>query len=339
MKLSPLALCLALIGMNGNLEGAKPVRGKSHKVAKAAPAGSYRVKKGDTSTKIAKQFELDMEEFQALNPKVNLRKLAVGSLLKVRGEKRESPAADSPNRPAVAPAPALPSTPSPRPATLIHLERMLPATTRETTPSLVPGSPRSAWIQPILGPLPLVSSELPARDLGFEPCNPAQIDLLWPVETRTISSGWGPRMRTKTIVKIKADKKKRIRTRYRGSHRGLDLNAPQGTDVYAALDGRVIEAGRHRQYGNFVAIDHGNGVITLYAHNRANFTTPGEVVQRGQKIAEVGRTGNATGPHLHFELRIDGVFQNPLPMLNDVEEIPAEMLARNEAFSAPRTRR
>lgn len=342
MKLSPLALCLALIGMTGNLEGAKPAsKGKSHKTGKVSvPAGSYKVRKGDTASKVARQFDLDLDELKALNPKANFKKLAVGATLKVRPDQRPvAAAAPAEERPPVTPAPALPGTPAPRPSTLLHLERMLPATTPKAAPSASQGSPRSAWIQPLYGPLPLTSIEVPTQDLGFEPCNPDQIDLLWPVETRTISSGWGPRMRTRTVVKVKANQRKRIKTRYRGSHRGLDLNAPQGTDVYASMDGRVIESGRHRQYGNFIAIDHGHGVITLYAHNYALYAVAGEVVQRGQKIAEVGRTGNATGPHLHFELRVDGVFKNPLPMLNDVEEIPAEMMARNEASSAPRTRR
>ncbi|HLO66764.1 MAG TPA: M23 family metallopeptidase, partial [Holophaga sp.] len=169
----------------------------------------------------------------------------------------------------------------------------------------------------------------------FEPADPDKLDLLWPVETRTISSGWGPRMRSKTI-KVKSVRK---RVRYKGSHKGLDLNAPKGTDVYACLDGEVTMAGRNKGYGNFVMIDHGNGIVTLYGHHNRNLVSVGQVVRRGQKIAEVGRTGNATGPHLHFELRVAGEVQNPLPFLNDVEEIPAEQIAQNRALAAPKARR
>jgi murein DD-endopeptidase MepM/ murein hydrolase activator NlpD len=115
----------------------------------------------------------------------------------------------------------------------------------------------------------------------------------------------------------------------------VDLSAPKGADVFAALDGQVVAAGRHRQYGNFVVLDHGNGVVTLYAHHNRNFVKEGEIVRRGQKIAEVGRTGNATGPHLHFELRLEGLPQNPLPFLNDVEELPADLVTQNEAAVAP----
>jgi len=91
----------------------------------------------------------------------------------------------------------------------------------------------------------------------------------------------------------------------------------------------VVCPAPHRQYGNNAPVDHGNGVITHYAHHRTNFVQFGDIVRRGQKIAEVGRTGNATGPHLHFELRLTGEHQNPLPFLNDVEEVPAELVARN----------
>jgi murein DD-endopeptidase MepM/ murein hydrolase activator NlpD len=167
----------------------------------------------------------------------------------------------------------------------------------------------------------------------FSPADPAHLDLLWPVETRTISSAWGPRMRTR-VVRAKNQRKKRVR--YRGRHKGVDLNAPKGTAVFAALDGEVIFSGRHKQYGNYVVLDHGNGVVTLYAHHQLNLVQIGDIVRRGQKIAEVGRTGNATGPHLHFELKIDGVQQNPLPVLNDEEEIPEEMASQNALVGAGR---
>jgi murein DD-endopeptidase MepM/ murein hydrolase activator NlpD len=116
----------------------------------------------------------------------------------------------------------------------------------------------------------------------------------------------------------------------------VDLNAPTGTSVFAAMDGQVVAVGRQRQYGNFVTIDHGNGIITHYGHHRANLVEVGDVVRRGQKIAEVGRTGNATGPHLHFELRMDGSQRNPLPFMNDEEEISAEVLAMNAHIGGSR---
>jgi murein DD-endopeptidase MepM/ murein hydrolase activator NlpD len=175
-----------------------------------------------------------------------------------------------------------------------------------------------------------------AATLGFEPADPEHLDFLWPVETRTISSPFGPRIRTRMVRVRSASKHKQIRARFSNYHKGVDLAAPMGTDVYAAMDGRVVASARHPQYGNYVILDHGNGVQTVYAHNRKLFVQEGELVHRGQKIAEVGRTGNATGPHVHFEVRLRGIPQNPLPMLNDTEEIPAEQVAWNQAVTGPR---
>jgi murein DD-endopeptidase MepM/ murein hydrolase activator NlpD len=228
----------------------------------------------------------------------------------------------------------------------VHLERVLPIEVSPDLPAQPAASDRSSVrtaAEPTIANLRQVVPPPAAGDgeevvptpltgsLAFEPADPKNLDLLWPVETRTVSSAWGPRMRSRT-VKVKAHKRK---VHYRGSHKGVDLSAPKGADVFAALDGQVVACGRHRQYGNFVVLDHGNGVITLYAHHNRNFVKEGEIVRRGQKIAEVGRTGNATGPHLHFELRLEGLPQNPLPFMNDVEEIPADVVAQNQTAVAP----
>ncbi|MCC7059147.1 MAG: M23 family metallopeptidase [Burkholderiaceae bacterium] len=98
-------------------------------------------------------------------------------------------------------------------------------------------------------------------------------------------------------------------------HEGLDLSAPKGTPIRAAAAGVVIFAERHPGYGNQVDIDHGNGLVTRYAHASRLDVTAGEIVMQGQKIAEVGSTGRSTGPHLHFEVRVDGVATNPLDYL------------------------
>jgi murein DD-endopeptidase MepM/ murein hydrolase activator NlpD len=94
-------------------------------------------------------------------------------------------------------------------------------------------------------------------------------------------------------------------------HEGVDFTAAPGTTIKAAAAGIVITAERHPQYGNMVEIDHGNGLTTRYAHSSKVFVKVGALVRRGQKIAEVGSTGRSTGPHLHFEVRINGVAQNP----------------------------
>ena len=86
-------------------------------------------------------------------------------------------------------------------------------------------------------------------------------------------------------------------------HGGLDLRAQEGTPVYAAADGVVVESGSSGAYGNVVIVDHGGGLRTLYAHHERNLVRAGDRVRRGQPIALVGHTGNATGDHLHFEVR------------------------------------
>lgn len=99
-------------------------------------------------------------------------------------------------------------------------------------------------------------------------------------------------------------------------HEGIDFIAEPGTPILAAAAGIVENAEKHPQYGNMIEIDHGNNLITRYAHASAIFVKPGEVVKRGQKIAAVGSTGRSTGPHLHFEVRIGGVAQNPSRFLD-----------------------
>jgi murein DD-endopeptidase MepM/ murein hydrolase activator NlpD len=94
-------------------------------------------------------------------------------------------------------------------------------------------------------------------------------------------------------------------------HEGIDFAAPPGTPIHAAAGGVVVLAERHPEYGNVVEIDHGNQLTTRYAHALRVGVRPGDLVKRGQKIAEVGSTGRSTGPHLHFEVLLRGVAQNP----------------------------
>ncbi len=122
-----------------------------------------------------------------------------------------------------------------------------------------------------------------------------ELILGWPVEGR-ITSSYGQR----------------------GSefHHGLDIGAQAGTDIKAALGGIVIFAGYKNQiYGNVVEIRHDPGLTTMYAHNSKTLVKVGEKVAKGQKIALVGSTGRATGPHVHFELRVNGQTFNPIHYL------------------------
>jgi murein DD-endopeptidase MepM/ murein hydrolase activator NlpD len=98
-------------------------------------------------------------------------------------------------------------------------------------------------------------------------------------------------------------------------HAGIDFVAPTGTAVSTAAGGVVITSEPHGEYGNIVEVDHGNGLISRYAHLSKSIVKPGDVVLKGQQIAEVGTTGRSTGPHLHFEVRESGVALNPSQFL------------------------
>ncbi|HEX2953945.1 MAG TPA: peptidoglycan DD-metalloendopeptidase family protein [Bacillota bacterium] len=98
-------------------------------------------------------------------------------------------------------------------------------------------------------------------------------------------------------------------------HNGLDIAVPSGTPVLAADSGVVLVSGWRGGYGNYVAIDHGNGISSAYGHNSVLLVRVGDKVVRGQVIAKSGSTGLSTGPHVHFEIRIKGQPANPMPYL------------------------
>ncbi len=104
-------------------------------------------------------------------------------------------------------------------------------------------------------------------------------------------------------------------TGQRAFHEGIDFMAEDGTPIYAAAAGVVVYSEFHPQYGNMVEIDHGNDLISRYAHASKRLVKVGDVVLRGSRIADVGRTGRATGSHLHFEVRQRGVARNPSQFL------------------------
>lgn len=119
--------------------------------------------------------------------------------------------------------------------------------------------------------------------------------LMMPVDDVYVSSGFG--------------------TRWGRLHRGVDLALAQGSPIYAADSGTVYFAGDGGGYGNLVKVDHGNGMQTYYAHCSSLLVTSGQKVSRGEKIALTGSTGNSTGPHLHFEVIINGKCIDPAGML------------------------
>lgn len=98
-------------------------------------------------------------------------------------------------------------------------------------------------------------------------------------------------------------------------HEGIDFPADVGTTIDAAASGKVVYADVHPAYGKMIEIDHGNGLVSRYAHCSALLVKEGDLVVRGQQIGRVGTTGRSTGPHLHFEVRLNGVPQNPARFL------------------------
>jgi murein DD-endopeptidase MepM/ murein hydrolase activator NlpD len=139
-----------------------------------------------------------------------------------------------------------------------------------------------------------------------------------PVENARTSSGYG--MRRHPVLGV------------RRGHKGIDLAAPTGTPVYATADGLVGRADWFSSYGLYISIDHGADLETRYAHLSRLAVAAGDTVKKGDVIGYVGSTGRSTGPHLHYEVRVDGVAVNPIPYMKETEaqtrmaEIESEML-------------
>jgi len=120
-------------------------------------------------------------------------------------------------------------------------------------------------------------------------------------------------------------------------HSGLDFPGPMGSPILAAAPGKVVYVGQKSGYGNVVEVDHGQGILTRYAHLSGFTTRVGSAVAAGQQIAKMGSTGRSTGSHLHFEVRLNGVAVNPRRFLEakaDVLEVKADARQRVGALAA-----
>ncbi|HXZ87124.1 MAG TPA: peptidoglycan DD-metalloendopeptidase family protein [Candidatus Binataceae bacterium] len=157
------------------------------------------------------------------------------------------------------------------------------------------GDPRDLRV----GQMLVIPSYAAASDPGFanEWVIPPRADrqLAWPVAAGKVSSPFGIRNGV--------------------MHDGVDIVAPAGTPVSAADDGVVIYCGHMRGYGNVVILQHSQGYVTVYGHNQRNLVRDGDRVARGEQIAELGSTGRASAPNLHFEVRCDNRPENPLAYL------------------------
>jgi len=170
---------------------------------------------------------------------------------------------------------------------------------------------------PLVSGRPLTIEELQATLADLDQLTANSTDLMTVVESRLIDQRIGTMM-----LPTQAP----VQTGHLGSafgwridpftgrtalHTGLDFQAEPGTPVLAAAGGVVVTQEMHPAYGNMVEVDHGNNLITRYAHVSRFLVKKGDLVKRGQKIAEVGTTGRSTGPHLHFEVLVQGVPQDP----------------------------
>ena len=153
----------------------------------------------------------------------------------------------------------------------------------------IPGANRQLPVE-IITP-----SEAPIES-GREATNEGKLapEFIWPVRGVTVS-GYGPR---------------------NGSfHDGIDISAPEGTPIRAVQQGEVIYSDQLRGYGNLIIIRHGDGLVSVYSHNRKNLVREGQKVAKGEVIGEVGSTGRVSGPHLHFEVRRNNKARDPLHYL------------------------
>lgn len=137
-----------------------------------------------------------------------------------------------------------------------------------------------------------------------------------PLEDARLTSDYG--MRTHPVLQRRL------------GHKGVDLAAPTGTPIYATADGYVSKAQRWSSYGNYVSIEHGARIQTRYAHMSEIAVAPGTRVSKGDLIGYVGSTGRSTGPHLHYEVRIDGEAVNPVPYMIESQAQQAFALAIGE---------
>ncbi|MEW6434477.1 MAG: M23 family metallopeptidase [Myxococcota bacterium] len=130
----------------------------------------------------------------------------------------------------------------------------------------------------------------------------ASVPSVWPVRG-WVTSDFGSRLDPYTSERV--------------MHAGLDIAGPHGKEIVAPSDGTVVFAGLEGGYGNVLVIDHGYGIKTRYGHLASIAVKPGEKVKRGDIIAMLGNTGRSTGPHLHYEVRVNGVAQNPRKFILD----------------------
>lgn len=232
----------------------------------------YRVRKGDTLEEVAKRYNTDVQDLAEVNNIESSKELRVGSSLYIPGL--------TPNRLA-----SLLKKEGVSVASASKKEKKEQKEAKNEKAEKKEKHPKGEKNAPEEGTETVAEAE---EDSGVKT---ERGKFIWPLEG-DVSSLFGMRHGRK--------------------HDGVDISAKTGTPVYAAADGEVVFAKKMRGYGNLVLLKHKDDFFTVYAHNSVNLVKLGTKVKKGQLVSRVGRTGRATGPHLHFEVREGPKARNPL---------------------------
>lgn len=253
----------------------------------------YTVEGGDTFSGIAAEHGLSMAELAALNPGMDINKLMIGQTLTVT---QAVPALEVQNTKTVTYTEEIPFE------TITQESDQYYTTDKKTLVEGVNG------VRQITAKVVTVSGKEVSREILNSQTVSEPVDKVVRVGTKkppakaptgTMRRPYGGMLTSNYGY------------RSRGFHTGVDFAGPTGSKVVAADGGTVVFAGWNGGYGRCVIISHGNGLETLYAHNSAITVKVGQKVAKGEQIAKVGNTGNSTGPHCHFEVRVNGKHVNP----------------------------
>ncbi len=252
----------------------------------------YQVKSGDTISQIANDYEMNTSEVLALNPEVDSDKIKIGQELVVSA--------------------AVPTLSAKVTREIEYTETIPYETVKEDNDDMVLNSKKTVQ-QGSEGSATIEAQVVSIDGVEVERVITSRVVLEEPTtEIVEVGTKVVPHIGTGDFLRpFGGTMSSDYGWRSRGYHTGVDFAGPSGSTIVAADNGRVVFSGWYGGYGNCVIIDHGNGIETLYAHNTQNSVSVGQVVERGQKIATVGSTGNSTGPHLHFEVRVNGNHVNP----------------------------
>ncbi len=259
---------------------------------------SHVVMAGETMADLAKEYDMSEAEIMELNPQANPRKLEVGSEIKL---KEEAPVVTLETSELITYEEDIDfDTKEKKSDKLYEGEKKVTKKGKKGTRVITARVEKSNGKESTKVPIVEKVEKEPTTEVVLvgtkeRPPTIGSGEYIYPVDNYRLSSPFGPR--------------------WGRNHNGVDLACPMGTDVKAADGGTVTFAGYKGSFGYLVIIDHQNGMETYYAHNSELLVKEGDKVYQGYHIAEAGSTGRSTGPHCHFEIRVNGTPQDPLEYL------------------------